>query len=132
MRKTSLALSAAAVLLVACGGGDGGGSPGSIAMAAGQNFDPPTVRVSVGDTVTWTNESPETHTVTAYGDDLPDGAAYFASGGFGSEEDARSNLSDGLIDPDETFEVTFDEPGTYDYFCIPHEGSGMKGTILVE
>ena len=62
----------------------------------------------------------------------PDGTAYFASGGFDSEEDARANLSDGLIDPDETFEVTFDEPGTYDYFCIPHEGSGMKGTIIVE
>ena len=127
-----MALCAVAVLLGACGGDGGGGSPGQLAMVAGQKFDPPTVRVSVGDTVTWTNESPETHTVTAYDEDLPEGATYFSSGGFDSEEDARSNLSDALIDPDETFEVTFDEPGTYDYFCIPHEGSGMKGTIIVE
>ena len=127
-----MALCAVAVLLGACGGDGGGGSLGQLAMVAGQKFDPPTVRVSVGDTVTWTNESPETHTVTAYQEDLPEGATYFSSGGFDSEEDARSNLSDGLIDPDETFEVTFDEPGTYDYFCIPHEGSGMKGTIIVE
>jgi plastocyanin len=131
MRKTSIVLFAVAALLGVCGGGDGG-SPGGVGMVAGQKFDPPTVRVSVGDTVTWTNESPETHTVTAYEDGLPDGASYFSSGGFDSEEDARSNLSNGLIDPDETFEVTFDEPGTYDYFCIPHEGSGMKGTIVVE
>lgn len=29
----------------------------------------------------------------------------------------------------ETFRFTFDTPGTYDYFCIPHPF--MKGTVVV-
>ena len=122
------------LLLASCGGDEapGKGAGGTIDMIAGQRFDPDEIGVVVGDTVVWTNESSETHTVTAYEDDAPEGADYFASGGFGSEDDARSNLSDGLIDPGETFEVTFDEPGTYKYFCLPHEGSGMKGTIIVK
>ena len=131
MKGTSLALLAAAVLLASCGGDDDGSS-GDVAMTVGQKFDPSTLEVSVGDSVTWTNDSPEVHTVTAVQADLPEGATYFASGGFDSEEEAVSNLSDGLIDPDETFEVTFDEPGTYKYFCIPHGVDVMKGTIVVK
>jgi plastocyanin len=26
---------------------------------------------------------------------------------------------------------TFDVPGTYQYFCIPHEMAGMTGTVVV-
>ncbi len=29
------------------------------------------------------------------------------------------------------FSRTFDEPGTYRYICIPHEGAGMVGTVVV-
>jgi len=133
MRKKLIVLVLAAALLGGCGGGDDPGSgAGGVQMVNGQHFDPDSVTVSVGDTVTWTNESSETHTVTAYEDKIPDEGVYFASGGFESEEDARSHLSDALIDPGETFEVTFDEPGTYAYFCLPHEASGMKGTIIVK
>jgi hypothetical protein len=28
-----------------------------------------------------------------------------------------------------TFSFTFEEPGTYDYFCIPHESMGMIGSV---
>ncbi len=31
-----------------------------------------------------------------------------------------------------TFTVTFDRPGTYKLYCIPHGGLGMVGTITVE
>jgi hypothetical protein len=31
----------------------------------------------------------------------------------------------------ESFSYTFDEPGTYEYFCIPHEDLGMVGTVTV-
>jgi plastocyanin len=31
-----------------------------------------------------------------------------------------------------TFELTLDEPGTYDYFCTVHSGPGMTGVITVE
>ena len=135
MRKLLIGPLLLMVFFAACGGGgDGGGGAGGneVQMVDGQRFDPETLTVSVGDTVTWTNESSETHTVTAYEDKIPSADAYFASGGSATEKDARSTLSEGLIDPGETFEVTLDEAGTYEYFCLPHEGSGMKGTIVVE
>ena len=31
-----------------------------------------------------------------------------------------------------TFSVTFPDPGTFDYFCIPHQSFGMTGTIVVK
>ena len=57
---------------------------------------------------------------------------YFASGGADSEEAARDLIADSLIAEGETYELTLDEPGTYEYFCVPHEDSGMTGTIVVE
>jgi plastocyanin len=98
----------------------------------GQTFDPVTITVKAGETVTWVNESDEAHTVTAYGDEIPEEASYFASGGASSEDEARDSLSEGLLEAGDTFEVTLDQPGTYEYYCIPHESSGMKGTIVVE
>ena len=95
-------------------------------------FDPSTYTVSVGDTVTWWNEGSQAHTVTARQGGLPAGARYWSSGGAGSEEQARDRLEQSLLTEGETYEVTFDEPGTYRYFCIPHESQGMKGTIVVE
>ena len=132
MRTTLVLLVVPLAAFGACGGG-GGGEPGAneVLMVNGQRFDPESLTVSVGDTVTFTNSSSETHTVTAYEDEVPEGG-YFASGGFASEEEAKADLSGGLVDPEETYEVTFDEPGTYGYFCIPHEGTGMTGEITVE
>lgn len=101
-------------------------------MSDAQRFDPDELTVSVGDTVTWTNGSSQSHTVTAYEEDLPEGAEFFSTGGATSEDDAREELDEALIDEGETFEVTFEEPGTYRYFCIPHESQGMVGTIVVE
>ncbi len=37
----------------------------------------------------------------------------------------------GTIDPARTYTHTFDVPGTYKYFCQPHEAAGMAGTIVV-
>ncbi|WP_425499645.1 plastocyanin/azurin family copper-binding protein [Halogeometricum luteum] len=95
-------------------------------------FDPKTVTVSAGTTVRWVNDSEVGHTVTAYGDRIPTEAAYFASGGFESERAARNDVSGGLLATDETYEHTFDITGTYEYVCIPHESSGMTGTVTVE
>ena len=97
----------------------------------------PTHRVSVGGTVTWANTGSRKHTVTAYESAIPDSADYWASGGFDSEAAAREawreNLKDGgNIVPGDTFEVTFAVPGEHYYFCVPHEGAGMRGKILVE
>lgn len=120
-----------AFVLSACGGSSSG-SGNTVAMNSSQRFAPDSLTVNVGDTVTWRNEDSQTHTVTAYDDGVPDGADYFASGGVPDEEAARDDLQTGLIAEDDVYEFTFDEPGTYEYFCIPHEQQGMKGEIVVE
>ncbi|HZA39454.1 MAG TPA: plastocyanin/azurin family copper-binding protein [Actinomycetota bacterium] len=109
-----------------------GENSGDVAMTSAQRFDPSTITVSVGEPVVFVNNSNEAHTVTAVEDTLPDGGSYFASGGFTDEAAARSNPSDGFILEGEIFEIEFGAPGTYEYFCIPHESSGMRGTIIVE
>lgn len=72
----------------------------------GQMFEPSTITISVGETVTWMNEDAVIHTVVGDG---------FNSG----------NLNEG-----DTFSHTFDEPGTYEYTCTIHPG--MDGTVVVE
>lgn len=87
-------------------------------------FNPYGVLIQPGQTVRWTNkDKSNAHTATAYAPEnydrprrIPDGATPFDS--------------DFLL-PDESFEVTLEVPGVYDYFCIPHELSGMVGRIIV-
>lgn len=96
-------------------------------------FLPRVYETRVGETVVWGNSSSRAHTVTAYSGEIPEAAAYFASGGFGSEAAARDGWRDGEggIDPGETYAHTFEVDGTYHYFCIPHEPAGMTGRIVV-
>ena len=126
--KTFPVAVAAVVLLGAC---SGNGSP-TIEMASGQRFAPDEITVSTGDTLVFSNTSSEAHSVTAYSDDIPEGADYFTTGGFESESEARDNITDTLVKAGDSFELTLDEPGTYRYFCIPHEEAGMVGRIVVE
>jgi plastocyanin len=126
------AWAAVAVVVLLGASSCGGSDANDVTMGAEQRFEPATISVSVGDTVTWNNEGPEAHTVTAYGAWLPPGAPYFASGGLDSERAARAHVGAGLLGPGERFEFTFEQPGTYRYFCIPHEGSGMKARVVVE
>ncbi len=78
-------------------------------------FDPAELTVKVGATVTWSNEG-SFHTVT---------------GGDGAEDPASPIGNQTLADASATHKVTFDKPGTYQYFCQPHASLGMKGTIVV-
>lgn len=116
--------------LAGCSGRDGSG-PRKVAMTDGFAFDPATVSIDVGATVTWRNTGGIDHTVTAYADGIPTGADYFASGSYDSESAARSKMSPGLVGPDESFTHTFDVAGRYEYFCIPHESAGMTGMVRV-
>jgi len=70
-------------------------------------FQPGSLTIPVGATVTWTNAGQRPHTVSA--DD----------GSFDS----------GRLDPGESFSHTFTEPGTYSYHCGFHPQ--MQGTITV-
>ena len=117
---------ASCLVLASCGGGE----DGSVAMS-GHRFDPESMTVRAGDPIEFHNDSSEAHSVTAYGDLLPRGAAYFATGGAESEERARDDISAGLLQQGEKFELTLETPGTYRYFCLPHESDGMTGTIVV-
>jgi plastocyanin len=73
------------------------------------SFDPADMAVTVGATIVWTNEDAVEHTTTA--DD--------------------GTWDSGLVAPGESFDFTFDEPGTYTYLCEIHP-SIMQGTITVE
>ena len=87
-------------------------------------FDPIGLFIEKGETVTWKSKS-GAHTSTAYEKGtgpatvtrVPDGASSWNSG----------FISGG----GQTFEHTFEVPGTYDYFCIPHKSLGMVGRIVV-
>ncbi|MFY4813413.1 plastocyanin/azurin family copper-binding protein [Haloarcula sp. AONF1] len=97
-------------------------------------YEPKKVQVEAGTTVTFENVGSIGHTVTAYEDKLPDGADYFASGGFDSQQvakDGYSNGQEGNVPKGESYEVTLETTGTYEYYCIPHEMNGMAGKIKV-
>lgn len=87
-------------------------------------YEPEKVTIEAGQTVRWDCDSTYLHTVTADPDKakdpkhvkLPEGADTFDSG---------------EIDPGESFSYTFNVPGSYRYFCIPHELAGMVGEVEV-
>ncbi|HEU0144113.1 MAG TPA: plastocyanin/azurin family copper-binding protein, partial [Nitrososphaera sp.] len=80
-------------------------------------FQPNTVQVQVGDTVTWTNDDSQPHTVTSGINGQPDGR-------FDSSPNFNPLLASG-----QTFEHTFTEAGEYPYFCLLHPN--MVGTVSV-
>lgn len=76
-------------------------------------FLPDNVSIHVGDTVIWTNTDTAAHTVTS-----------------GSPTDGPDGTFDSsLVMGGATFEVTFDDSGSYDYFCMVHPW--MKGNVQV-
>ena len=72
-------------------------------------YIPDTVEIPVGATVTWTNSDAAPHTATAQD---------------------REALQSGTLNQGDSFSQTFDQPGTFDYFCEFH--ANMKGTIVVQ
>ena len=88
---------------------DGNAGDGAEVAIRALAFAPAELSVPVGATVVWVNqEDAMPHTATS-DDGLWDS---------------------GTLDPGERFSFTFEEPGTYTYFCRIHPS--MKGTIVVE
>lgn len=144
MIRTMVAIIASLALLTGCaGGGDEGvadqspatsgtgespdtaESPGGEAEPAGETaaggdevlvqgfrFQPERLEVAAGATVTWTNEDDIAHTATAGTPDAPSGEFDVGLDGVGA-----------------TGTHTFDEAGTYAYFCEVH--NSMLGEIVV-
>ncbi|MFB6108532.1 MAG: plastocyanin/azurin family copper-binding protein [Haloplanus sp.] len=106
---------------------------GDVDMSA-ISFHPGTYHATAGESVTWYNNSARAHSVTAYENQIPDGADYFASGGYDSEAAAREAWDglNGALTNGDSYSHTFEVPGSYTYFCIPHEKAGMVGQVLVE
>jgi len=76
-------------------------------------FSPASLTINSGDTVEWTNADTAAHTVTS-----------------GSPANGPSGVFDSsLIMGGASFENTFDETGSYDYFCMVHPW--MVGNIQV-
>lgn len=87
-------------------------------------FDPIGIRVSPGQTLRWTNRDPaNSHTTTSYHPAIFERPLRIPPG-------ARPWDSDYLL-PGQSFSVTFDREGVYDYYCVPHEHAGMVGRIVV-
>ncbi len=120
-------------------GDENGGSGGdftetsTVEMTDELTFEPKQIQVSAGTEVTWENVGNVGHTVTAYEEEMPDGATYFASGGFDSLQAAKDGYSngEGNVPGGESYSHTFETTGTYEYYCIPHEMNGMVGTVKV-
>jgi plastocyanin len=82
-------------------------------------FSPNPVNAMVGDTVTWTNDDSQPHTVVS-----GDGKTATPDGKF----DSSPNFNP-LIKTKETFSVKFNETGDYPYYCALHPN--MLGTVKV-
>ncbi|MDR9395736.1 MAG: plastocyanin/azurin family copper-binding protein [Roseovarius sp.] len=87
-------------------------------------FAPLGLAVAPGTIVRFVNRDPgNSHTATAYHPENFNRAARIP-------EAAMPWHSDYLL-PEESFDVTLDVPGVYDYYCLPHEMAGMVGRIVV-
>jgi plastocyanin len=106
----------AALVAVAMSAGPAGGEVRSSADAtvtatASNTFEPASVTINQGETVTWTNSGGGNHNVI-----FDDGVRYPPSGSSSAAW---------------TFPRTFNTPGTYSYYCSVHQNLGMTGTVTV-
>jgi Plastocyanin len=82
-------------------------APGSSNPSASQFFVPPEITVSVGTTVTWTNDDATIHTVT----------------------DKGGSFDSSIIAPTATWENTFETAGEFNYYCSLHPFMTGKVTV---
>jgi plastocyanin len=76
-------------------------------------FQPSVIHVPAGTTVVWKNDDTMTHTVTS-----------------GANDSKDNRFDSGDLQPGQTFSYTFQQPGTYAYFCDYHPM--MQATVIVD
>jgi amicyanin len=76
-------------------------------------FNPGTIIVPPGTTVTWTNTGAQPHSATST-----------------VSETNPVTFDSGILNTGQSYSFTFDTPGTYDYFCVPHPF--MRGKVVVD
>ena len=117
MKKTIMKVVVCAALVAALGWIAGsrtqsfaaGGANGPVEIKIDNfSFMPGDITVPAGTTVTWVNHDDVPHTVRT-----PDGS-----------------IKSKALDTDDKFSMTFDKPGTYEYFCSIHPK--MTAKIVVK
>lgn len=78
------------------------------------SFNPPTLTISPGATITWTNRDNFDHTVTS-----------------GTPGNPSGMFDSGILHSGQTFQFTFNDKGTIPYYCRIH-GKAMTGNITVK
>ena len=125
--RALMALAVLPTLVAACAAGEGGQSATQPAPAADEvvidlvAYMPETIEVDVGRSVTWQQEDAGAHTVTS-------GTVEQGAAGVTQRPDGRFDSGD--IPSGDRFEFTFDEAGTYPYFCTLHPAT-MRGEVRV-
>lgn len=86
-----------------------------VSMGSGGNlvFEPNEITISAGETVHFVNEALPPHNIIVEG--RPDLS--------------RESL---LFAPGESQDIVFADKGDYNYWCGPHQGAGMIGTVHVQ
>ena len=84
-------------------------------------FDPATVTIAKGESITWVNNVGFPHNIVFDEDAVPGGVNAEA---LGHEEYLNA--------PGEKHTVKFDTAGEYSYYCEPHQGAGMVGKVIVQ
>ena len=105
---SAAAVLVATVIAAGCGSTTSGAPVATtdVSMAKSYRFDPTTIEIKAGQTVTWTNNDNFTHTVEVDGQD------------------------DHKVGRGESVSITFDKPGRFDYVCTLHS-KDMHGTVIV-
>jgi len=76
-------------------------------------FEPNDITISAGDTVHFVNGMLPPHNIIVEG----------------RADLSRESL---MFSPGESQDILFADAGDYDFFCGPHQGAGMVGTVHVE
>ena len=86
-----------------------------VSMGSGGNlvFEPSEITISAGETVHFVNEALPPHNIIVEG----------------RADLSRESL---MFAPGESQEVVFADKGDYTYWCGPHQGAGMIGTVHVQ
>ena len=86
-----------------------------IGIKKDKSFDPNPIEIKAGDSVTWTNDDNEIHTVASGSSEGPTMGQDFDSGTLASGK---------------SFTHKFEKTGTFEYFCSFHES--MIGKVVVK
>jgi plastocyanin len=100
------------------------GAGHTVQMTDALKFDPATLTVSVGDTVTWENTSSMAHTTTCDKTKASNPSDVI-------QPDGGDTWDSGLLNAGQSYSHTFKVAGDYQYVCLPHEVAGMIGKVTV-